>query len=288
MKYFKAIISLSKPNIILSVALTGFTGIVIADLGVPSLKIVFISLLCLILSAAGSAMINNLIERENDELMERLENRVKALKLVGVGNLSAVAAFLITISIALSAIYINFLNCALIILAILTYTIYYTLFLKKSSPFGTVLGGIPGALPVVIGYSSIQPELSFGYVDIIVLFLFMMVWQPPHFWALAQHLKDDYKKGGFPTMPIVYGQEFTNYLIMIYSLALLPISLYFWIVGICSNFYGVMAALLGCSFLYLVFRSFREKKYYKSVFLFSILYMLLVNVFISIDIIFMK
>ena len=86
MKYFKAIISLSKPNIILSVALTGFTGIVIADLGVPSPKIVFISLLCLIFSAAGSAMINNLIERENDELMERLENRVKALKLVGVGN----------------------------------------------------------------------------------------------------------------------------------------------------------------------------------------------------------
>ena len=139
MKYFKAIISLSKPNIILSVALTGFTGIVIADLGVPSPKIVFISLLCLIFSAAGSAMINNLIERENDELMERLENRVKALKLVGVGNLSAVAAFLITTSIALSAIYINFLNCALIILAIFSYTIYYTLFLKKSSPFGLSL-----------------------------------------------------------------------------------------------------------------------------------------------------
>ena len=109
-----------------------------------------------------------------------------------------------------------------------------------------------------------------------------------HFFSQVPFLKDDYKKGGFPTMPIDYGQEFTNYLIMIYSLALLPISLYFWIVGICSNFYGVMAALLGCSFLYLVFRSFREKKYYKSVFLFSILYMLLVNVFISIDIIFMK
>jgi len=126
-----------------------------------------------------------------------------------------------------------------------------------------------------------------GYMDIIVLFLFMMVWQPPHFWALAQHLRDDYKKGGFPTMPIVYGQEFTNYLIMIYSLALLPISLYFWIVGICSNFYGIMAIILGLSFLYLVFLSFKEKKHYKSVFLFSILYMLLINIFISVDIIFL-
>jgi len=162
------------------------------------------------------------------------------------------------------------------------------MFLKKSSPFGTVLGGIPGALPVIIGYSAIQPELSIAYIDIVVLFLFMMMWQPPHFWALAQHLLDDYEKGGFPTMPIVYGQEYTNYLIMIYSLALLPISLYFWIVGICSNFYGVMAIALGASFLYLVFLSFKQKKHYKSVFLFSILYMLLLNIFISVDIIFIK
>jgi protoheme IX farnesyltransferase len=288
MKYLKAVISLSKPNIILSVGLTGFTGIVIAQDGAPPLTTSLLTLLCLIFSAAGSAMVNNLIERENDQLMERLEGRVKALKLVGVKNLSMIAAFLLTTSLALSVIFINLLNFSLILLAILSYTVYYTMFLKKSSPFGTVLGGIPGALPVIIGYSAIQPELSIAYIDIVVLFLFMMMWQPPHFWALAQHLLDDYEKGGFPTMPLVYGQEYTNYLIMIYSLALLPISLYFWIVGICSNFYGVMAIALGASFLYLVFLSFKQKKHYKSVFLFSILYMLLLNIFISIDIIFIK
>jgi protoheme IX farnesyltransferase len=288
MKYLKAVISLSKPNIILSVGLTGFTGIVIAQDGAPPLTTALLTLLCLIFSAAGSAMVNNLIERENDQLMERLEGRVKALKLVGVKNLSMIAAFLLTTSLALSVIFINLLNFSLILLAILSYTVYYTMFLKKSSPFGTVLGGIPGALPVIIGYSAIQPELSIAYIDIVVLFLFMMMWQPPHFWALAQHLLDDYEKGGFPTMPIVYGQEYTNYLIMIYSLALLPISLYFWIVGICSNFYGVMAIALGASFLYLVFLSFKQKKHYKSVFLFSILYMLLLNIFISVDIIFIK
>ena len=288
MKYLKAVISLSKPNIILSVGLTGFTGIVIAQDGAPPLTTALLTLLCLIFSAAGSAMVNNLIERENDQLMERLEGRVKALKLVGVKNLSMIAAFLLTTSLALSVIFINLLNFSLILLAILSYTVYYTMFLKKSSPFGTVLGGIPGALPVIIGYSAIQPELSIAYIDIVVLFLFMMMWQPPHFWALAQHLLDDYEKGGFPTMPIVYGQEYTNYLIMIYSLALLPISLYFWIVGICSNFYGVMAIALGASFLYLVFLSFKQKKHYKSVFLFSILYMLLLNIFISVNIIFIK
>ena len=74
MKYLMAIISLSKPNIILSVGLTGYTGMVIAYQGAPSIGLTFISLLCLIFSAAGSAMVNNIIERENDELMERLEN----------------------------------------------------------------------------------------------------------------------------------------------------------------------------------------------------------------------
>ena len=183
MKYIKAVISLSKPNIILSVGLTGFTGMVIANSGLPPYSLTFFCLLSLIFSAAGSAMINNLIERENDELMERLESRVKALKLVGIRNLSMIAAFLITTSLALSIIFINTLNFFLIILAIISYTVYYTLFLKKSSPFGTVLGGIPGALPVIIGYSSVESQISLGYIDILVLFIFMMMWQPPHFWA---------------------------------------------------------------------------------------------------------
>jgi protoheme IX farnesyltransferase len=251
----------------------------------PDPEIIFLTLLTLILSAAGAAMINNIIEREKDELMERLAKRVEALKLVGIKFLSFFATLLIVFSLGISFVFINNLNCVLILLAIFSYTIYYTLFLKRSSPFGTVLGGIPGALPVIIGYSAIQPEISFRYLDILVLFVFMMVWQPPHFWSLAQYLSDDYKKAGFPTMPIVYGQKYTNYLISIYSSALLPISLYFWIVGIASNFYACVAIFTGMLFLYFVFVSFRKTHYHKNVFLFSIFYMLIINLSLSLDII---
>ena len=285
MNYLKALILLSKPNIILSVGLTGFTGMVLALRSFPDPEIIFLTLLTLILSAAGAAMINNIIEREKDELMERLAKRVEALKLVGIKFLSFFATLLIVFSLGISFVFINNLNCVLILLAIFSYTIYYTLFLKRSSPFGTVLGGIPGALPVIIGYSAIQPEISFRYLDILVLFVFMMVWQPPHFWSLAQYLSDDYKKAGFPTMPIVYGQKYTNYLISIYSSALLPISLYFWIVGIASNFYACVAIFTGMLFLYLVFVSFRKTHYHKNVFLFSIFYMLIINLSLSLDII---
>ena len=285
MNYLKALVLLSKPNIILSVGLTGFTGMVLALRSFPDPEIIFLTLLTLILSAAGAAMINNIIEREKDELMERLAKRVEALKLVGIKFLSFFAALLIVFSLGISFVFINNLNCVLILLAIFSYTIYYTLFLKRSSPFGTVLGGIPGALPVIIGYSAIQPEISFHYLDVLVLFVFMMVWQPPHFWSLAQYLSDDYKKAGFPTMPIIYGQKYTNYLISIYSLALLPISLYFWIVGIASNFYACVAIFTGMLFLYFVFVSFRKTHYHKNVFLFSIFYMLIINLSLSLDII---
>ena len=116
------------------------------------------------------------------------------------------------------------------------------------------------------------------------MFIFMMLWQPPHFWLLAQYQADDYKKAGFPVMPLIYGKKFTNYLIMIYSLSLLPFSLFFWFNGSASNSYAVSAIILGLSFLYIVYKSFKDNTKYKSAFLFSILYMLLIHISLIINI----
>ena len=237
MKKLKALISLSKPNIILSVGLTGLTGMILANRGIPDIKLVFFTMISLILSASGAAMINNIIEQDKDKLMERLSKRVESLILIGEKNLTIIASFLTTFSLGVSFFLINTTNFIFTLAAILSYTIYYTLFLKRSSPFGTVLGGIPGALPVLIGFSSVDPNISELYINGIIMFIFMMLWQPPHFWLLAQYQADDYKKAGFPVMPLIYGKKFTNYLIMIYSLSLLPFSLFFWFSGIASNLY---------------------------------------------------
>ena len=77
MKKLKALISLSKPNIILSVGLTGLTGMILANRGIPDIKLVFFTMISLILSASGAAMINNIIEQDKDKLMERLSKRVE-------------------------------------------------------------------------------------------------------------------------------------------------------------------------------------------------------------------
>ncbi len=284
MNYFSALISLSKPNIILSVGLTGLTGMVLAKGSFPEVSIIFYTLLSLILSAAGAAMINNLIEKDSDKLMKRLSSRVESLNLIGSTNLTIIASFLITFSLGISFFKINIINFYFTLAAILSYTIYYTLFLKKSSPFGTVLGGIPGALPVLIGFASISPDLSISFVNGIVMFTFMMLWQPPHFWLLAQFLAEDYKNAGFPVMPIVYGKTYTDYLIMIYSLSLIPFSLYFWVIGIASKFYAITALIIGLTFLFSVYKTFKSKQSYKTAFIFSIFYMLILHTVLIIDI----
>ena len=93
MKKLKALISLSKPNIILSVGLTGLTGMILANRGIPDIKLVFFTMISLILSASGAAMINNIIEQDKDKLMERLSKRVESLTLIGEKNLTIIASF---------------------------------------------------------------------------------------------------------------------------------------------------------------------------------------------------
>lgn len=274
-------ILLSKPGIILSVVFTGFAGMVIAHRGIPSLKISLLGLLSLLLSAAGSAILNNVLDKKIDKEMQRLSKRVEALETVGDKNAIIISGFMILISLAISVIYFNFLNTTLLILAILSYTVLYTLFLKRSSPFGTILGGIPGALPILIGYSVIKSSIG---LDGIILFTFMMLWQPPHFWALAQKYKNQYEKAGIPVMPVAFGEKYTNILILIYSLSLVPLTLMLWLMGLSSAYFAIFALIIGLYFEYVVIRSVLDNTSYGKAFAMSIIYMLAIMVSLVLDI----
>lgn len=274
-------ILLSKPGIILSVAFTGFAGMVVAQLGIPSFKITVLGILSLLLSAAGSAILNNILDKKIDKQMTRLNKRVEALETLGDKNALIISLAMILISIAISVLYLNLVNTSLILLAILSYTIIYTLFLKRSSPFGTILGGIPGALPIVIGYTAIKPSIG---LDAIVLFVFMILWQPPHFWALAQKYKDQYEKAGVPVMPVVFGAKYTNILILLYSLSLVPLTLTLWLMGLNSSYFALFALIVGIYFEFTVIKSVMDNKSYGKAFSMSIIYMLAIMISLVVDI----
>jgi len=209
---------LSKPGIIMSVAFTGLAGMVVANRAFPSLQTVFLCVVSLLLSAGGAAILNNLLDKKIDKQMTRLNKRVEALRVLGDKNAWVISILMMAVALFISLSYFNYVNAALILLAILSYTLIYTLFLKRTSPFGTVLGGIPGALPVLIGYTAIKPVLQ---LDAMIVFIFMMLWQPPHFWVLAQKYRKDYEKAGINVLPVALGTKYTNMLILIYSLSLI-------------------------------------------------------------------
>jgi len=272
---------LLKPRIILSVAFTGFAGIVLAYKGIPPFDLIFYCILSLLLSAGGAAILNNILDKQVDILMKRLEKRVEAMQVVGERLALVIALLFIFISLLISFYFINIVNGILIIAAILSYTLLYTLYLKRSSPYGTILGGIPGALPVLIGYSAVKPELG---ISGLILFIFMMLWQPPHFWALAQMYRDDYRKAGVPVMPVAFGTKYTNIIMLLYSLSLFPLSLSLWFLGYSSAFYAIVAIIFGIYFQYVIIKCVLKNSGYRKAFGVSIIYMLAIMVSLVVDI----
>jgi protoheme IX farnesyltransferase len=274
-------ILLSKPGIILSVAFTGYAGMVLGTRGLPGLSVTVVGIITLLLSAAGSAILNNVLDKKIDKQMTRLTKRVEALETLGDNNAMVLSVVMILISVILSALYLNLVNTVLIVAAVISYTVLYTLYLKRSSPFGTILGGIPGALPVLIGYSAVNPYIG---LDGLILFTFMMLWQPPHFWALAQRYKDQYKEAGIPVMPVAFGTKYTNILILLYSISLIPLTLLLWLIGITSAYFAIFALIVGLYFEYTIIKSVYDNKSYGMAFATSIIYMLAIMIALVIDI----
>lgn len=261
--------------------LAGLSGMVLAAKGLPPAGAVLVCLSCIVLAAAGSAVANGLLDAHRDARMRRLDVRVAALERVGQRAALAFSFALIAGSMALSWRFLNGAATFLLLGAVGSYTVLYTLYLKPRSPYGTIPGGIPGALPVLIGYAAIEPRLG---ADGILLFLLMLLWQPPHFWALALKHQADYRSAGFPVMPVALGETYTKILIFAYAAALLPLSLGLWWMGYGSWGYASAAIILGTFFLFSCYRNLVAKPRFGRAFGASILYILGILVAVILDV----
>jgi protoheme IX farnesyltransferase len=274
-----------KPGIVAAVLLAGFTGMILAKRGLPDSQTCFICLATLFLSAAGSAMINCVLDAEPDRRMARLQTRVAALEKAGRGRVLATALIGIAASFALALRYLNPLACILILGAVLTYTLLYTLRFKRRSPWGAVTGGIPGALPVLIGYAAAANSIG---LDSLILFTVMILWQPPHFWSLALEYRRDYRAAGVPVLAITHGERYTKILILLYATALLPASLSLWLFGFCSAWYAGAAMAVGFAFLAACWFFICRSRRFAMAFRASILYLMLLFAAIVGDICFLQ
>lgn len=275
------IIRLAKGSIIFTVVVTGFTGMLMARRSVPQLWETAWVLLSLTLSSGSSAIMNNLLDYEMDKHMRRTQWRSEVIDRIGKRNLWSLALFMSALSFVPLIHYGRLYAAVFTALAIASYAIWYTLYLKRRGPFGAIVGGLPGALPVLIGAYAISDRFA---PDIWLLFAFMMLWQPAHFWALTLKIQGEYEKGGVPVLPLVYGNEYTQLYILIYGLSLPPLAL---AIGLVAGYGWVYLIGSGLASVYYVIRTVRgiyRQEQYGRAFFASIIYMLVIMVLLNLDI----
>jgi protoheme IX farnesyltransferase len=122
----------------------------------------------------------------------------------------------------------------------------YTIWLKRTTEHNTVIGGIAGALPPVMGIAAVNNDLG---ATALVLFVVLFIWQPPHFWALALIRAEEYRMAGIPMLPVVKGPENTKKQMLYYTVALVPASTLPWVFGICGDVYLWSTLALGAVYL---------------------------------------
>jgi len=241
-----AALHLARPGLLALVTLSGLAGMVLGSRGAPDARTALVCTIALMLAVAGSVMLNSVFDKPFDLRMMRLRARTRALDRLGHKRAVRLALFLIVAGSGVAFRFLPPLPGMLMLSAAFWYLVPYTLRLKRHSPFAAVVGGIPGALPVLIGYSAVDGAIG---PDGLILFFLVLLWQPPHFWTLALRHREEYRAAGFPVLPVVMGEGYVKTLIFLYASALPPLSAALWYFGFCSPRYGLAALLLGLLFL---------------------------------------
>jgi len=254
---------------------------VIAAGGLPDAVPALLCLTVLLLSTAGSAMLNSLFDLALDRNMTRLAGRVEALDRVTAPRLLLAALSCIALALLLALTRLNLLTFLLTLAAILLYALLYTLRLKRRSPWGAIPGGLPGALPVLIGQAAVTGAIDTGGL---LLCAVVFLWQPPHFWLLALRWRDDYGTAGVPVLPVVWGERYTRFLILLYTVSLLPATLALTLFGTCSGLFALWGGLAWCFFVIASYRLAVRSRRYDRAFRASIVYLAVLLVGVIIDI----
>lgn len=215
MKAFKSIniksfYVLTKPGIVYGNAFTAAAGILFASTGNYDLSFMLLILISICLIMAGACVLNNMLDVEIDIKMERTARRPLVTGEVSKLQALVFGSSLVVVGLLLLAFFTNWLTFLLGIMALLTYAPIYTQ-LKKRTWVATWVGGIPGALPPVAGYTAVINRLD---ENAIIIFVTMFVWQMAHFYAIALFRKQQYKAAGVPVVSVVKGEDHTAKMIM--------------------------------------------------------------------------
>ena len=267
-------LTLTKPPIIVLLVITAIGGMFLAAEGIPSLKTLALVSIGGALGAGGANAINHFLDQDIDSIMSRTVRRPVASQ-----RIPPISALVFGLGLNVGAFFVltywvNLLAACLTLSATLFYVLIYTGWLKRNTPQNIVIGGAAGSIPPMVGWAAVTGSLE---LPALYMFTIIFFWTPPHFWALALMIQDDYQEAGVPMLPVVAGEERTTQNIFIYSLALVALTLLFSASDAVGLIYLFSAAVLGITFIALAWKlrgdySIRRAKF---LYLYSLLYLAL-------------
>ncbi len=275
---------LTKPRIIPLLLITTAAAVWMASDGATDPILFLITVIGGMFAAASAQTMNCIYDRDIDYAMERTRNRPIPSGRVKPLHAWMFASVLAGLSFTILTAFTNLLAALLAMSGIGFYMVIYTHLLKRHTPQNIVIGGAAGCIPVLVGWAAVTGSLS---VEAWVLFAIVFIWTPPHFWALAMMIKDDYAKVGIPMLPTIVGEAETAKQIWMYTLLLMPTTLALvYPLGAAGAVYAIAAVGLGAIFIrkaWQLLQAPTDKQAAKSMFKYSILYMMLLCTAIVVD-----
>ena len=241
-----------KPRVMILVIFTAFVGMMLAPQTISPINYFFV-LLSITLGAGSSAAINMWFDEDIDKTMERTKTRPIPLGIISKSEALVFGLLTGVLSLFIMYYYSNTLATGLLLFTILFYIVIYTFWLKRTTSLNIVIGGAAGAIPPIIGWASVIPEISYLAI---MMFLIIFFWTPPHFWALSVYRFNDYEKVKVPMLPNVKSIQDTKNQIVYYTVILIILSYTPFYSNLISYIYLFIASILN---LVLLINAFKLK-----------------------------
>jgi protoheme IX farnesyltransferase len=280
----RGFVALTKPRIIELLLVTTLPTMIVARRGLPSGWLILATLVGGTLSAGGANATNMFLDRDIDAIMKRTRKRPLVTGAVTPAESIVFAIALQIVAFVVLWRFVNLISAVLALSAALFYIFVYTIVLKRRSVQNIVIGGAAGAVPVLIGWTAVTGRLAWAPI---VLFALIVIWTPSHFWALAVKYRDDYAAAHVPMLPAVASFERVAREIIIYSVALVAVSVLFAVVAHMGLVFWVVDLLAGGLYVADAVRLRRDGGTVKSamrLFTYSITYVTVIFAAMAVDV----
>ncbi len=246
--------ALTKPRVTQLAIFCAVIGMFLATPELPSLRAVAVATLGIWLLAGAAFAVNSLIEQHVDAKMAR--TRMRPLPRGDLTPVQAIAFSGLIGGAGMWVLYtqVNPLTMWLTFATFVGYAVVYTVLLKPHTPQNIVIGGMSGAMPPVLGWAAVTNSAP---AEAWLLALIIFVWTPPHFWALALYRIEDYRKAGWPMLPVTHGEPLTRLHILLYTIGLVATTVLPYAVQMAGALYLAAALALGAVFVVYAWRLYR-------------------------------